>query len=394
MMRNRIAPFMVVGAALIVAAGCKGKPSGAVEVKIAITESTPALKAATIVVDYQRSGATIETKGGAPACVSILPHVVCRFRDDGNRLTIDAESAQGFSGPADLAVCRMVPVGAADSTESIRAGLRVTLLDPRGTDGQPVAVASASSRGSSGGPSAAASDTGGAYEGSEPGRVAKPAGRAATGGAATGAAPGSGSGTGTGQGMVVTRDDLQRRDRERAEQELARRRSEGGTAASQGTGSAADSSNASSSAGDGSADEIPAEEPGTGKNDPTDDDASATEYGVRFDLASSSGPIGALQFDVDYHGGSGGWLGAGGGADCRWLLQAALHACNDKRGGSLTCALVDTNGFSGPSALMECSFKSRNSVAAGDFAVRVTDASDPGLNPTDARVIVSSVYAR
>jgi len=142
-------------------------------------------------------------------------------------------------------------------------------------------------------------------------------------------------------------------------------------------------------------DELPLEEePGSGVNDATDDDARATEYGVRFDLAATNGPLGALQFDVKYSGGSGGWLGAGGGAACTFLVAAAIHACNDKRGGDLTCAVVDTTGISGPVALMECSFKSRNSIATGDFSVNVTDASTPDLQPTDARVFVSGVYVR
>jgi hypothetical protein len=396
MMRNRITTAFVLAGAIVAMAGCKGAPSGgSVEVKIAIQESTPRLKAATIVVDYQRSGATVEMKGGGPACASILPHVTCRFRNDGDRLMIDVESPQGFSGPADLAVCRMIPAGSADSADSIAAGLRVTLLDPRGADGQPVTIAAAprpsSDDSSPPAPAQTRSDDLSHGEGSS-------AGQAGAGTAAPGSrAPASGGG----QGMVVTREDLQRRERQRAEEELARRRADdggnpilGGGSAGSGRASGESGDGRNYGAGDGREDELPAEEPGTGKNDPTDDDASATEYGVRFDLASTSAPLGALQFDVDYHGGSGGWLGAGGGADCRWLIQAALHACNDKRGGSLTCALVDTNGFAGPTALMECSFKSRNSVAAGDFAVRVTDASDPALNPADARVIVSGVYAR
>ena len=76
------------------------------------------------------------------------------------------------------------------------------------------------------------------------------------------------------------------------------------------------------------------------------------------------------------------------------MVSASLHACNDKKGGSLSCAVVDTTGFAGPTALMECSFKSRNAVSAGDFSVRVVDASGPDLAPVDARVVVAGVYAR
>jgi hypothetical protein len=43
---------------------------------------------------------------------------------------------------------------------------------------------------------------------------------------------------------------------------------------------------------------------------------------------------------------------------------------------------------------VECTFKSRNSVAESDFSVNVTDASTADLKPADARVFVSGVYAR
>ena len=128
-------------------------------------------------------------------------------------------------------------------------------------------------------------------------------------------------------------------------------------------------------------------------SDSPDVTAPTTTYTVSFDLGPTDGPLGALQFDVEYRGGGGrGWVGAGGGAACRWIVQAAIHACNDKRGGTLTCAVVDTGGFTGPIPLLECEIVSTNdALTADDFEIEVTDASTPYLEPVDAAVTVSSV---
>jgi hypothetical protein len=118
---------------------------------------------------------------------------------------------------------------------------------------------------------------------------------------------------------------------------------------------------------------------------------------VEFQLLETVEALGALQFDVHYYGGRGGWVGGGSGADCRWLVDASLHACNDKRGRVLTCAVVDTSGFGfpGPIPLLECDFRSSEpGIDTADFTVTVTDASTPHLVPADATVVVSSVTPR
>jgi hypothetical protein len=360
-------------------------------VRIPLADATPTLKRATVVVDYAKSGARPQIAGGAPSCTSILPHVSCRFSDADGKLTIEAESPQGFSGPVDLAVCRMVPDSPGTDAAQIAGRLRIEIAEARGSDGQPIADTKLAARRDS---SAAAGSAEAVAESAPPGDGA---GRQRAGGtdSAASAAAGAGAAGATGQGLVVTQDDLAAREQRRAEEQMKAREAQkkrDALAGQAATGVAPGGSTGAVTAGE---DDVPlGEEPGTGVNDATDDDARATEYGVRFDLGPTQGPLGALQFDVKYHGGSGGWLGAGGGAACTWLVSAAIHACNDKRGGDLTCAIVDTNGIAGPAALMECTFKSRNSVAASDFSANVTDASTPGLEPADARVFVSGVYAR
>jgi hypothetical protein len=120
----------------------------------------------------------------------------------------------------------------------------------------------------------------------------------------------------------------------------------------------------------------------------------AVEYGVLFEVGPTSGPIGALQIEVKYLGETGAWLGSHAGVACREFIDASLSACNDKGGGLLSCAFVDTSGFTGPTDLMECSFKSRDAVEAGLFNVEVVDASTPQLEPIDVHVVVSNVTPR
>jgi hypothetical protein len=389
--RSAAAFVLAIGLPL---AGCKSSPQSSVEVRIPLADATPTLKRATVVVDYARSGAKPQIAGGTPSCTSILPHVSCRFSDADGKLTIEAESTQGFSGPVDLAVCRMIPDSPGADAAAIAGRLRIEIADARGSDGQPIADIKVASKREPTGDAASAAPAGG-----EPGREGGGRHRAEGTDTAATEAPGTapaGTAGATGQGMVVTQNDLAAREQRRAEEQMkAREAQKKRDAQSAGQAVTGVAPGGATGAITGGEDEVPlGEEPGTGVNDATDDDARATEYGVRFDLAATDGPLGALQFDVKYHGGSGGWLGAGGGAACTWLVSAALHTCNDKRGGDLTCAVVDTNGVSGPAALMECSFKSRNSVAAGDFSVNVTDASTPSLEPANARVFVSGVYAR
>jgi hypothetical protein len=368
--------------------GCGGD-SGAssVEVKISVPGATASIHSATIVVDYARSGARPQLSGGKPACTSILPHVSCSFSDDGSgKLTIEASAPQGFSTPVDLAVCRMIPGSTGVDGAAISGKIQVSLANARGSTGQVIEeqatkVANGGSRREAGSPGETVGAGGGAaVEGEADGGT----GAVAQGG--SGSVPGA---TG-GQGMVVTREDLAARDRKRATDEQRARAAErpiiapsqGGTAMAPGA------------AGDSGAGDQGSESEDSEENDPEEFAADATKYAIRFDLTQTAGPVGALQIEIDYTGGSGAWLGAKGGVDCRWMVAAALHACNDKGRSRLTCAVVDQTGFTGPTALMECTFKSKNAVSAGDFRVDVVDSSGVDLAPIEARVVVAGVYAR
>ncbi len=74
---------------------------------------------------------------------------------------------------------------------------------------------------------------------------------------------------------------------------------------------------------------------------------------------------------------------------CQSLVPGALVAIN-RRSAGVRAGFVDLQGIVRPSALMSCRFSSQESVAVGDFDVRVSDASDTSsilLNPLpDVRV--------
>ena len=114
------------------------------------------------------------------------------------------------------------------------------------------------------------------------------------------------------------------------------------------------------------------------------------DYVVGFNLEPTTGPVGALQIEVEYLGANGAWAGNGGGVACRWIVDASLHACNDKDADTLSCAVVDSSGFTGPTPLMECDFLSRDdTLTAADFDVRVVESSGIDLAPIDADVTVT-----
>ena len=126
----------------------------------------------------------------------------------------------------------------------------------------------------------------------------------------------------------------------------------------------------------------------------TDPDNPTPEFTVVFEVGPTSSPIGALQFEVAPVGQTGGWIGVRADLDCEWLVEYDLAACNDKGGGHLSCAYVDTGGLVAPAPLLECGYASFDEVTAESFEIEVVDASAPSLEPLDVRVAVSSVTPR
>lgn len=114
-------------------------------------------------------------------------------------------------------------------------------------------------------------------------------------------------------------------------------------------------------------------------------------YAVTFGIPSRTSRLGAVQFDARAK--SGGWQGAGASVACRNVSGAAMMACNNKGGGLLSCALIDPKGISTPKDLVICRVRASKAVGAGDFSVKVTDASGPDMRPVGVSVVVTRVAA-
>jgi len=99
-------------------------------------------------------------------------------------------------------------------------------------------------------------------------------------------------------------------------------------------------------------------------------------YSLTIKVSSESGTLGALQFDVQYTGSNGGFVGTADKVECESLIERALSAFTNKGGKTMTGALVSVNGFSTPQDVARCRFRSTQAVSPSSFAITVTDASD------------------
>jgi hypothetical protein len=113
-------------------------------------------------------------------------------------------------------------------------------------------------------------------------------------------------------------------------------------------------------------------------------------YTVTFGVDNRAGRLGAVQFEARVGAGAD-WQGAGASVSCRNSSGASMMACNDKGGGVLSCAFVDTAGVSTPCSLVTCRIVSPKPIAASDFKIKVVDASSPDMKPAKASVVVTSV---
>jgi hypothetical protein len=112
-------------------------------------------------------------------------------------------------------------------------------------------------------------------------------------------------------------------------------------------------------------------------------------YSVTFGITGRTSRLGAVQFDARAK--SGNWQGAGASVSCRNVSGAAMMACNNKGGGLLSCALIDPNGIATPKDLVICRVSASKAIGAGDFSVKVTDASSPDMKPVGTSVVVTRV---
>jgi len=131
---------------------------------------------------------------------------------------------------------------------------------------------------------------------------------------------------------------------------------------------------------------------------------------IDFDLTNAV-TLGALRFEVDYSGAPGGFQGSGAGIPsggtlaCSSPLQGTDAAFSDNDDGLLTAGFISNGGFTGPTTLATCVFEvigpsqlttgggatTFAAPVAGDFAITVTDASTPQLDPAQATVVVGDI---
>lgn len=373
-------------AAVLLSYGCT-KKTEPVEVVIALEETPAALSDATVLVDYSQAGAKPLIAGGDPACASIQPHIDMTFSDDGGgAMTIELSSGQGFSGPLDIAVCRVVPDAEGVTTDTINARLRVSLLTATGPDGRKVGDgrlaraggASAASRAGSREPDGQAPIVGGidpprprgastprqpAVPRGDGGREPEPSASAAARGSSPSPAARGGAGnvpTDPYEAVPETVDEL-----------LARRGT--GTARRDATTVRSELDDKAAALAESRA------EPGAPPaetNDEIEKDPTAITYDVQVGVTSGAGLLAALQFDVRFTG-EGGWQGSAGGVVCSTHPQVALATYNDVGRGWLRAAMIDITGFDAVGPISTCRFQSNDTVTAGDFSVSVIDASTP-----------------
>jgi len=126
----------------------------------------------------------------------------------------------------------------------------------------------------------------------------------------------------------------------------------------------------------------------------TDPDGEVRDYSVEFFVETAS-RFGALQLEITHHGDSGGFIGRGDKVDCVPLVEAIM-AANYFGERVAKVGLISLEGIRTPAAILRCGFRTDEDLAADDFLVEVTDASDPESRPLDPvpSVVVSSVTAR
>ena len=134
-------------------------------------------------------------------------------------------------------------------------------------------------------------------------------------------------------------------------------------------------------------------EPAASQPDDTPATSQSGAYAVTFGVRSGGGRLGAIQFEARPRK-SGRWQGRGAKVACANITGAAMHACNEKGNGVLSCGLIDTNGIPASSDLVRCVFESDAPVSPADFSIRVVDASNTAPKPVSADVVVTRVKAR
>ena len=364
-------------------------------------QDIPGVAAATILVDYSGTGASILQENGSAACAFVLPGVDGSFRDDRKgTLTIQTRGQRALHGPGDLAACRMKPGDASAATADLEAKLTVRVTGAEDAAGKPVdlvAAAHAAAHAPKAGgvvveaeqAEAEAASASKAAAGA-PGAASPAAGSAAP--AASAGAAGTGPGTATAPpqapAAAPTPPPSAAADAARKDNPVPRPVAKTPLVA-------APKGGAATGAGAPGADAAPAKvDTDPGYDDSPADDPSVPTVDLQFAI-TSSGRLGAVQFEVVHLGGSGGFVGRGDKIDCTGLVDAIV-AANFAGERVAQMGLINIQGIETPANILRCGFRSRENLSANSFQINVVDASDTNsetLEPLPT-VVLSAITPR
>ncbi len=382
---------------------CGGDGNEPVDVVLTLGEKTGKLAQATILVNYSRAGASPLLAGGAPACTYIMPFVDGAFSDDGNgRMKLLARSARGFSGPGDIAACRMVPDLPETAVATVSSRLEVRLTQAQDSEGREIDIrlvrSASDERGRAGGAAskgaagAAAWPARAGAQGTKPGvagkagpavapkrpgapgsqqkAAAKPNTANATGAPARPPAPAVKPAPPTKQAPPIKPPPpppaaSPKTPAASARGSIVLTPGQGSTPAPAPTPRAQPQQNPTALP-------LPPEE--DDYDDSSADSPDAPEYDVTVSLVSSPAPLGSLQFTLSHLGQEGNFEGDGGEVDCV-SLGNAMNAANNTPGRSVRVGLISLRGIEiGP--IVSCFFRTFEPLTTQMFLATVSDAAD------------------
>lgn len=106
--------------------------------------------------------------------------------------------------------------------------------------------------------------------------------------------------------------------------------------------------------------------------------SAQTDYNLALAIVSSSGEVGAVQFDVFYKGESGRFSPTFDGTRgaCRVPLTNAFGVSNVREDGRITIGVAGVPGFATPGQVASCRFSASEAIVPADFDIRVVDVID------------------
>jgi hypothetical protein len=385
-----------VAAAILAVAGCNGGDKNLVSVVVALPDhAVPNAARATLVVDYSGSNSRIHYADGAPDCAIILPGVDGDFADDGQgTLTIHTSGERALRGPADVAACRMEATEGATGA-SLREQMTVRVTEALDAGGKAIDVASVTAR-----PRAARSEEAIQQAQADAVKTAASISAAAPPPAALSPADGmvpAGVPPPAGMGTIAPKPGLPGgapppvpgAAGAGAPKPPAPRPGTATGPRNLATGPGASSAVGAANSGAGGADSgvIDDSAVNAGDRDPSYDDSDSDNpnvpaYTLTFEVQGQGGRFGALQFEVNHLGRSGGFIGREDTIDCVPLVDAIV-AGNFVGERLAKFGLISLQGVPFNMLILNCGFRTREPLSSNSFAIEVTDASDTNSNPID-----------